>query len=304
MDLFFRILTEITLPIVVIAAVGFVAQKRLNFHVPTLNQLQVYVILPAFLMHYLSSSKVQLSEVTVTVWFTIIQFLFLIIVGWLIAKLLNLPKSVAPVMGLTAAFANSGNYGLPLVQLAFGEAYILHQAVIVSLHSILITSLGVVLISDTKLNARSALTTTFKTPLIPAVCIGLALNASKVQLPNIAAVPLEVLGSAYTPVALFALGAQLAVSHWQSTFSSLGVGLALKLLIAPGLTYGAVILLGIPETLGDFFIVIASAPVGVLLAIICAEYRSNESLASGVVFFSTLLSPIFVTATIFLTRIY
>lgn len=256
------------------------------------------------MLHYLSTATVPLSEVGTIAWFTAAQFVVFIAVGWMLGAALRLPGSTRPIIGLAAAFANSGNYGLPLVQLAFGDQYILHQAVIVSLHSILITSLGVVLISHREQGAVGSLAAAFRTPMIPAVGAGLLIAAFDWRLPGPVATPLQILGSAYTPVALFALGAQLAASRWQASFRALGLGLAVKLLVAPLATWAAVLLLGIHEDIGDLLIVVASAPVGVLLAIICAEYRAHPDLASATVFFSTLLSPLVVTAAIYGTRVW
>ena len=63
MSLFLSILFQITLPIVVIAGLGFVLQRWLKFDVATLNRFVVYVILPSFLTYYLSSATIPLSAV-------------------------------------------------------------------------------------------------------------------------------------------------------------------------------------------------------------------------------------------------
>src|SRR5262245_58518161 len=147
MSMFFSILGQVVLPIVLVAAVGFVVQRGLRLDVPTLNRLLIHVVLPAFLLHYLSTATLPLSAVAMTAWFTVAQFLVPVAVGWGVGVLLRLPPVSRPIVGLAAAFANSGNFGIPVTQLAFGPEYLLHQAVIVSLHSILVTSLGTPLIS-------------------------------------------------------------------------------------------------------------------------------------------------------------
>jgi malate permease and related proteins len=300
--LFLNILNEITLPIVVVASAGFFLQRRLQFDVATLNRFLVYAILPCFLVHYLSTASIPLAEVGVTAWFTVAQFVVLVGIGWGAATVLKMPGSTRPVLALAAAFPNSGNYGIPLVQLAFGPEYILHQAVIVSLHSILITSLGVLLISRHEVGWTTSLRAAFSTPLIPAVAFGMLLKLFDVHLPPPIAVPMQVLGSAYTPVALFALGAQLAISKWSNSPAPLGLALGLRFILAPAATWVAVILLDVPRGLADMLIVTAAAPVGVLLAIVCSEYRVGEGLASAVVFASTALSPLFVTGVLYATR--
>jgi predicted permease len=143
----------------------------------------------------------------------------------------------------------------------------------------------------------------FRTPVIPAVIAGILLKLAGVKLPAPIGLPLQTLGSAYTPVALFALGAQLATSRWRAISLPLGLGLLLRMLVAPAVTWLAVVLLGIDRPVADLLVVISSVPVGVLLAIISLEYETDADLASALVFMSTVLSPITVTLVIFAQRL-
>src|SRR5262245_13076889 len=247
----------------------------------------MYVILPSFLVHYLSTASIPLGAVATTAWFTVVQFVALLLVGLLVSRWFRVESSARAVVALAAAFPNSGNYGLPLVQLAFGPDFVLHQAVIVSLHSILITSVGVALISHRQRGLVDSLRSAFRTPVIPAVVVGILLKLLQVRLPTAVALPLQTLGAAYTPIALFALGAQLATSRWRAVSTPLGLALGLRLLVAPLITWLAVLLIGIEHPVAELLVVISSVPVGVLLAIISQEYKTNADLASNVVFMST-----------------
>lgn len=300
--MFLEIATQITLPIVAISAFGFALQRRLAFDVASLNRLSLYAILPCFLVHHLSSATVPLTEVGLTAWFTVAQFFVLLAIGWGASTALKLSKKIRPVVSLAAAFPNSGNFAIPLVDLAFGREYILHQAVIVSLHSVLITSVGVILLASGADGWRGSLRSALRTPLIPAVAVGLLLKGMEVQLPQMLAVPLQIMGSAYTPVALFALGAQLAATRFDAPRGDLALALGMRLLAAPLLTWLAVLALGVPRGLADMLVVTASVPVGVLLAIVCDEYRVGVNLAPATVFLSTVLSPIVVTAFLYAVR--
>ena len=53
MELFIEILTRVTLPIIALAALGFCLQSWLKLDVGTLTRLQVNVVMPAFLIHFL-----------------------------------------------------------------------------------------------------------------------------------------------------------------------------------------------------------------------------------------------------------
>ena len=115
--------------------------------------------------------------------------------------------------------------------------------------------------------------------------------------------PLQVMGGAYVPVALFGLGAQLAITSWRQTGRAVAWGVGLRLCLAPLLTVGALLLIpGLPEDLRDLLIVGSCVPVGVLLAIFCAQYGRGAEVASATVVVSTVLSPIVITLAIVLTR--
>jgi predicted permease len=302
--LFTDILTQITLPILAVTGLGFVMQRRMKFDVASFNRLIVYAVLACFLVHYLSTATIPLSAVSFTAWFTVAQFVFLIALGWTIAVVLRAPADTRPALGLAAAVSNSGNYAIPLIDLAFGKEYILHQAVIVSLHSVLITSLGIYLIAPRKDGWLAALKSSLRTPIVPAVVLGLSLRAVDVRFPALISIPIQMVGSAYTPLALFALGAQLANGNEGTLNRTLTLGVTLRLLVAPAATWAAVVILAVERGLADMLVITASTPAGVLLAIICNEYRANGELASAIVFFSTLLSPIFVTAALLAMRLW
>ncbi|MFV0367884.1 MAG: AEC family transporter [Hyphomicrobiaceae bacterium] len=305
MQLFNDILMNVTLPIVALVGLGFGAQKRLKIDVPSLNRLLVFVIMPAFLVHFLASANQTIGDLWPTIYFTAIQFVALMAMGWFAARLFRLPPEFAPVFAMATVYANVGNYGLPLVKLAFPESFILHQSVITSMMTMLMVTVGVWMLApkreDSSLLGR--LKVAFETPVIPAVILGLALRAAEVRLPSIVGLPLELIGSTFPPLALFALGAQLAdTGRTAIKAGPMSIMMVLKLVLAPALTWGLALLLGMPDDLTDLYVVAAATPVGILLALFCAEYDRHPKFVSSAVLISTLLSPIFVTGWILLTR--
>ena len=123
-----------------------------------------------------------------------------------------------------------------------------------------------------------------------------------VSLPRVIGYPLELVAGANTPAALIALGAQLGVGGWAVSRLSVGLGVGLRLVLGPLLTWAALIPLGLPEGMNDLLLVGAATPVGILLAIFCMEYRGEAKLASAIVAISTALSPLAVTALVYLAR--
>ncbi|PPD28213.1 MAG: hypothetical protein CTY20_10935 [Hyphomicrobium sp.] len=305
LDLFLDILFKVTLPIVALVALGTVLQPRLKLDVPGLNRLQVFVVLPCFLLHYLSSAKQPIAALLPTIGFSLLQFAVLILIGWLAAIVFRVGPTLRPVMALATMYANIGFFGIPVVQLAFPPEYILHQSVMTSLISIVIVTVGVWLLAPAErgggpfLRLRQA----FETPVIPAVAAGLLLRGFEVTLPPVIGMPVQMMGSIFTPLALFTLGCQLAAGargEWK--FGPLALIMVLKLLVAPAVTWALAIAVGLPDDLTDLFVVAAAAPVGVLLAVFCAEFNREPRFLASAILVTTLVSPLVVTAWLLLVR--
>lgn len=304
MSLLIEVVTQITLPIVALAAAGFGLQKWANFHVQTLNRLLVYATFPCFIIVTLSQATIPLSQVQGTALFTVAQFAVLAAIGWWIGGALKLEHRVRTVVALACAFPNSGNYGIPLVELAFGEDMVIHQVVITSIITVLILIATPVLFAGTRDGGwGSHVKAMFQNPMIPSVAIGLLLNAMNWRLPGVIETPMETLGKAYVGVALFALGAQLAANRLEVPAGSVGLAVALRLLLAPALTGLALLVVPLPGEVKALLFVGATAPVGVLLTIFAAEFKGPVELSSAVVIGSTVVSPLVATAAVVLTRI-
>jgi hypothetical protein len=305
MALFIDILTKVTLPIVTLVALGYLLQGRLKLDVGTLNRVQVYVVMPAFLIHFLSTGKQPLSIVWPVFYVGVVQFLILIPFGWLLTILFRMRKSIGPMMGLGSAYANVGFFGIPVTQLAFGSEYLIYQSVMTALMSILICTVGVALLAPSRGGFFSKLKIAFDTPLIPSVALGLALRGFAIDLPPVVAQPMQFLGSIFTPLALYTLGAQIAATNTiRFEIGPQTLMLLLKFLFAPALTWALCAYMGLPRDVSDVIVVAAATPVGVLITIFAAEYKTESAFISTAVVVSTALSPVFVTAWIIATRLY
>lgn len=303
MELFQDILTKVTLPIIALVVIGYVVQPRLKLDIGTLNRVQVYVVMPAFLVHFLSSGSQPISVVWPVIYFGLVQFLVLIPLGWLLVLAFRMRKSLGPMMGLGTAYANVGFFGIPVTQLAFGSDYLIYQSVLTALMAVLVCTVGVALLAPKGGSRLAKFRTAFETPLIPSVLLGLALKGFQIELPTVVAQPMQFLGSIFTPLALYTLGAQVAAAR----ITSLEWGpqlliLFLKFIISPALTWWICITMGLPPDITAVIVVASSTPVGVLVTIFAAEYKTESEFISTAVVISTALSPIFVTAWIVAVR--
>ncbi len=305
MDLFVDILTRVTLPIIALAALGYLCQPWLKLDIATLTRLQVNIVMPAFLVHYLSAGKQPLDVVALVATLAVIQFMILIPLGWLLVIMLRLRGSLGPIMGLGTAYANVGFFGIPVTQLAFGAEYLLHQSVLTAMMTILVCTLGVWLLSPSAGGFTRKLRSAFETPLIPSVALGLGLRYFEVELPPIASQPLQLLGAIFTPLALYTLGAQIAAAKsLRLELMPQTIILVLKLMLSPLITLYLCRLMDVPADVTAVMVVAAATPVGVLITIFAAELKAEPEFISTATVITTALSPLTVTAWIIASRLW
>lgn len=304
MELFIDILTRVTLPIIALAALGYGLQSWLKLDVGTLTRLQVNVVMPAFLIHFLSTGRQPLDVVWLVAGLAVVQFMILIPLGWLLVIGFRLRPSLGPIMGLGTAYANVGFFGIPVTQLAFGPEYLLHQSVLTAMMTILVCTLGVWLLSPSGDGLLGKLRTAFETPLIPSVAVGLGLRYFAVELPPVVSQPLQLLGAIFTPLALYTLGAQIA-SAKSLRFEALpqAIILVLKLAASPLITLYLCRAMGVPLDVMAVMVVAAATPVGVLITIFAAELKAEPEFIATATVLTTALSPLTVTAWIIAARL-
>ena len=305
MDLFTDILTRVTLPIITVVAIGWALQGRLKIDVGSLNRVQVYVVMPAFLVHFLATSKQPLSVIWPVFYVGVVLFLFLIPIGWLCIILTRQRASLGPMIGLGTGYANVGFFGIPVTQLAFGPDKLIYMSVMTALTTILICTVGVWLLAPSGGSKLGKLKTAFETPLIPSVALGLTLRGFDVEIPTVIGQPMQFLGTIFTPLALYTLGAQIADSRIiRFEVVPQALILFLKFLVAPAMAWALCWYMGFPREVSDVIVVAAATPVGVLITIFAKEYDTEPEFISTAVVVTTVLSPLFVTAWILATRMF
>ena len=119
MKLLADIFLVVTLPIIALIAVGYGVQMRVPEARKTLSYVYTNVVLPCFMVYFLSTTTLPLTALWPVVWFTVLQSAVVGAAGWLLARQLRLSREVRPVVAIGGVFANTGNFGVPLAILAF-----------------------------------------------------------------------------------------------------------------------------------------------------------------------------------------
>jgi len=309
----------IVLPVLLLAGVGFLIQRRLGLDMATMSRLNFYFILPGVIYSSIVTSQLTGKDAGKVVLFSLAMVVCLGVVTLAAAWLRGIPRDQRNVMLMTTTFYNSGNYGLPLQDLAFRATGLRAEAVMlqafVMLTQLLINfTLGPILAAGGKKgrNWKQSLILIAKFPPIWAFAAG----ALTVQIRNLlgadaphlarALLPfstvVEYMRSAFIAVALCALGAQVALVTSAAERSPIKLSLLLRLLGGPALGLALIYMMGLHGFLAQVLLISTATPTAVNCMLLCVEFDNHPDFASRAVFYSTLLSPITVTLVIFLAQ--
>lgn len=214
------------------------------------------------------------------------------------------------VMGLGAAFSNTGMLGIPLVMTAYGPPAALPLFVMIACHSLLMLPPTTALIEASQggqqapgallLNlAKSILTT----PIIWGLSAGLVFALSGFGIPGPLDAVAKGLGSAATPCALFALGASLTRYQLGGNLREPLLLAALKTVVHPLLVWLlATQVFAVPPLWTMTAVLLAALPAGITPYLFAQRYRACQATVASAVFLSTLLSVPTLSLLLFLMR--
>jgi malate permease and related proteins len=250
---------DITLPIFLLALIGFFYSKRVNPDLSGSNKLIVDIALPILIFISLSAKSFNpASALTFTG-----ASIGLILLSGLIALPLARFSGASPQAFLPCVmFTNVGPVGIPLIALAYGPESIAFSVVLLVISNVLHFTLGAGVMSG-KVDWRMV----YANPLIWATLLGVFSSEMGWVLPTALHTSLTMIGNVLVPMMLISLGARLAGSQIkdvkvgvQSSIMILGIRLLatfvlLSFIPLQGIERGALILFAcLPPAVFNFML--------------------------------------------------
>jgi predicted permease len=288
------ILINIILPIVLIAAVGFILARKIGLEARPLSRTMLYFFTPALVFSQTYHAKLS-SEYASIATFSITMTVIMVIVSWLLAKVMRYDRLTSSAFMLGVLFVNAGNYGLPLVLFAFGEEGLARAAFYFTMSAILVQTLGIFVAARGKADARVALMNTLKLPIVYAVTLGLIFNLAHIEIPAPLTKAIDLAGGAAVPLMLTILGIELARAKIESDRAVIGLATITKLIVVLLFAFPLAALMGLEGVTRAVCIVEASMPTAVMATIVAVEFDTRPKLVTGIVFTSTLGSILSLT---------
>lgn len=302
----FSVFTEVCLPLFTAICIGWGLERAFNLDLRTLVKLNIVCFVPSFNFVQVVSSDLSAGEAIRVVLFTLTIMVLMFLLGAVAGALRGYSIGERRSLQIGAMFYNSGNYGIPLMTLAFPGVGPVLQVFIIITQNIMNFTLGIFLLSH---RPGESMWKSFL-PVLRQASPWAALLAFVVRGYGIPVqnwrwiwVPLQYCASALVGVALLTLGAQLAKTkpghgHW----GRIGVAIGLRLLISPIIAWHLAPYFGFHGEDARIMTLSTAFPTAVNTALVAHEFKGDSEFASAVVFYSTLFSMFSVTALVAILR--
>lgn len=309
------ILFDVVGPIIVLIGIGAALRWKFEIDMPTLSKLNIYFAVPGFIFYKVATSTLGFADMGGIVGITTVQMATLAALVYGVGSLFRVNPKTLSAIALAVIFYNSGNYGLPLADLAYptqaaaeagqqrsGAAV---QAFVLMTQNLMTFTIGLVIASAAQHGFQfGAVKRVFRLPMIPALAAGVAAKLYAGyggKLPLIVMKPAEYIADSLVPLALITLGAQLATNPKWPRWKPVGVVMLLRLGFGPIQMAGILLLFKYigwaPMNLWDdnawpaqLLILTAAVPTAVNTLLLALELDGDVALAADCVFWTTIVS--------------
>ncbi|MEI7845312.1 MAG: AEC family transporter [Chloroflexota bacterium] len=288
------------LPVMLISVAGFVLGKTLQIDSRSVGRIAFYFFSPVLIFNLLVHSQLPTGEIIKTAALVLLVTLGSGLVALAGGFLLKLNRTAMISMLVTSMFANNGNYGLPLIAFAFGQAALAHTSIYLVYSSLITNTLGVLIASLGHLDLKHAFLGMFRIPTFYAVLLAAFMNHYAIEVPLPVDRTVSLVAGAGVPLMILLLGLELCQVRWTSNLKALGLSTSVRLLVGPLLGLFFTSALGITGAGRQSGIVEASMSAAVANTNLASEYNLDSSLVAATILVSTVLSPLTLTPLILL----
>ncbi len=291
----FLLFIDNLLPIFLAAGTGYLLSRWLKADPRTLSQVTFYIFSPCLVFAILIENQVSENEILKMLLLAWGGLAVIGLLAWLTGQLFKLERKMLVAVMLTSIFMNSGNFGMSFNLFAFGQEGLAQAGIFFVSVSIVTYTVGIFIASMGKASPRQALVNLLKVPAIYAVLVAVVFLRAGWKLPLPIQRTTQLLGNAAIPAMLVLLGMQLNAIRWDGQIRPLLLANGLRLLIAPLVALGLVLVLGLAGVARQVGVLEASMPSAVITIVLATEYDVEPAFVSAAVFTSTLASALTLT---------
>ena len=320
----------IVLPLLILVGIGYAIQRGFGLDMLTLRRLNFYFVTPGIIYCSLVESDLRTRNVLIVIAFSVVLQVVVGLLTWAAAALRRVPRGQWNTMVMTTICYNSGNFGLPLQDLAFRSSGLSEfarsqQVFVMATQNLCNFTVGILLAAGGKgrRSWRRNLGHMLRLPpvwVILAAVVTMLLRDATVDQPwvNWAVQPfwdaLQYVSKAFIGIALLTLGAQLATvrpggagadgpgDRPAATKYPISWSVALRLLGGPLAAVALVYAFGLSGLMAQVLLISSASPTAINCMLLCLEFDNHPDFAAKAVIYSTLLSPVTVTLVVFVAQ--
>jgi malonate transporter len=308
------VIVEALVPVAFVIVLGYLA-GRLGVVKPAgssvLASLALDFCLPALL--FAATAKMTLPELENWRFFLGIAVGLLSI--YLIALVVSLasfrkPIAASSLQALNSAFPNMAFMGVPVLTAVIGTSAVLSVVIGNLISSFVLLPLTLTLLEAGKPTKSGTGRATViwtsvlgavKQPLVWAPLAGILLAVTQIPLPNVASKSLNLMGTATSGTALFALGLVLSAQKLRIGTPAI-LNVVLKMLAQPAAMWLLAVLLGVSGVYRREMILLGALPTASMTAMFAVQYDVYIAESDATILLSTILSVATLGICIALTR--
>lgn len=204
--MFLRIVS-IVLPVFLIAVLGYLYGRYKRPDMAVVNQINMDIFVPALIFFALARKEFSLDQYYLAAIASLVVILGSGALAYPVARFTKIPwrTFVPPMM-----FTNSGNLGLPLMVLTFGP-----EALSIAVVFLLVENVAHFTLGRYWLDRSVQPLQVLGTPVVLAAILGIGFSLTDIEMPQVFAISLEMVGNISIPLLLFSLGVRLIEINWK-----------------------------------------------------------------------------------------
>ncbi|MEN3930475.1 AEC family transporter [Microvirga sp. W0021] len=296
----------VILPVFSVYALGYFGYHYLKPDIAGLARLSVYLMLPFLCFDMFYRHELSFSDIYLIIYTVILTYILIAII-YVLARLLKYNTKDGSALILSSVFMNSGNYGIPVVLLAFGEEGRPIVIFLTVFHGVLQATIGIYYAAKGggagSVGIKAPLLAVVRMPVIHAIVLGFLFQKLGIHISENFMVCIEMVGNASIPTAMIVLGMQLAtISLKHVDLLKTAIAVTLKLLISPVLAYLLVFFMPVDPLIKKVFVLTAGMPTAANTTILALQFDTDAKFVSAVTFITTLLSLVTVSALLYFMK--
>lgn len=300
---FFFILTHNIMPVFFVIILGYLIHKKFNLDIRTLSKVTFFAFVPALIFVKIYDTEIQVDLLKAALF----TALFLIIQGFsthLLTGLFGFKNSLKNAAKNSVMFYNSGNFGLPLVELIFSGLAVANIAVSAQIMVLMVqnfstNTIGFYQAGRGQLGARKTLKVILGMPAVYALSLALFFKQLPFDLHQFILWPaLVYLKNGLIPVALLTLGVQISRTKIRLDRKDVYLTTFMRLVLGPVIGFILLQLMHVTGVIAQVLWISTALPSAVTTALVAVEFDNEPDFASQMVLTTTLLSAVTLTGVI------